>query len=284
MDDDTVISGGEPIPDAEVYRTLLGVLRQSSSRVVAELVHAEKTRGRHLFTMMTGLPWMLAAYDDVVRHLDEFIGLEGLEEHVAGLVRRCREDVVLSLEAALAGDNARTMDLGRDLMEVEFLIRDFTVHPEHLAEWVKATEGKRNNYFGFARLARRQEEFFGLPEGHLAPDRREYQAHSASTHPTPAGRPSPLDASNSAGFLVFAASEILMNHAQRVVDALGGYLDRAGISYQPLAMTPALDQMERDRQQQLDEMTAALPEWARLEREPFHKSEPAFPEPPGAGT
>lgn len=186
----------------------LGVLPQSSSRVITELVRAEETRGRHLFTMMQEEPWMLVAHDEVVRHLDDVVG--------------------------------------------------------------------------FGRLARRQEKFLGLPEGHLTPDRREHQAHSTSTRPTPAGRPSPLEASTPGGFLVFATSEILMNHAQRVVDALGLYLDRAGIPYQPLAMTPALEAMMLDRDQQQDQMIAALLEWARLERQPFHKSEPPFPQPPGA--
>lgn len=283
MDDDTTIGADRDVPDEQAYGVALGMLRQSSSRAIAELVRAEETRGHHLFTMMQEMPWILVAHDEVVRHLDDLIALERVEEHVAGLVHRCREDVVLSLEAALAGDNARTTDLGRDLMEIEFLIRDFTIHPEHLDLWATATEQRRNSDFGFGRLAQRQEKFFGLPDGYLTPARREHQAHSTFTHPTPTGRPSPLEASNPGGFLVFATSEILMNHAQRVVDALGLYLDRAGIRYQALVMTPALDAMVLDRDQQRDEVIDVLPEWARLERQPFHKSEPLFPQPPGAG-
>lgn len=270
----------ELIPDEQVYGTVLAALGQTPSRVAAELVRVEKVRGRHLFIIVTEMNWALQAYEDVVRHLDDLQALDGLDEHVAGLIGRCREDVMLSVDAVVAGDLARVTDLGRDLMEIEFLIRDFISYPDNLREWAEASEGKRNDKFGFARLAARQEKERGLPHGHLLPERREYKAHSASTHPAPAGRPEPF-AGDPQNFIVNAVTEILIHHTQRVVIALGIYLEQVGVRFEPLTTSAALEALGQAARQQREDVMAAAPEWLRIPRGPFHKSAPLFPQPLG---
>ncbi len=272
---------GSRIPDEQVYSTLLATARQTPSPLVAELVRVEETRGRHLLLLRTSMLWVLEAYEDIVRHLEEIRELDALDEHVANLVGRCREDVVFSMDALLVGDDARIADLGRDMMEIEFLIRDFTGAVGNLREWADAAEGKRNDRFAFGRLASREERRLHFPDGQLLPDRREYQAHSASTHPTPDGRPN-LWTGDANGFIVHAASEILLHHAGRVISAMYLYREKtAGAPFAAMTESHGLDLLSEAAKRQRDVMDAIAPDWLKIPREPFHKSTPASPQPPG---
>lgn len=133
------------------------------------------------------------------------IGLEGFNQAVAWfdwMVTLCSDDtlkrllerVVLNVhrgvEAALAGDYPTVNDIGRDLMEIEVLLRDFARDPRQLQKWAEGPDpGFRSDAFGFGVILDRLRVAAGVPQTQLLPEKREYKAHSESLHPTPAGRP-----------------------------------------------------------------------------------------------
>ena len=79
----------------------------------------------------------LKGYEELIGHLED---LERVFEKsrrlrsISFLVGRARGDFHTALEAALSGFHAVAFDAMRDVMEIEFLFREFYYEPNHIEE------------------------------------------------------------------------------------------------------------------------------------------------------
>lgn len=176
------------------------------------------------------LRWLLetdlvCAVEDVLRSLGshaESVEASPALNGLVALVRRARTDVEQMVDAWLGGQHLPYANAARDLMEVEWLVRDFTADPVRVADWLNSTQQRRQDEYSPARLRRRIAD--RECPGEDLPDSLEYQVHSETLHVTPGWPPPELDDAfrgDDAGRMVFDLSE-LFSHATRVLMAFDG--------------------------------------------------------------
>jgi hypothetical protein len=104
---------------------------------------------------------------------------------IAFLVKRVRADFESAVDAGLAGFNGVVLDTMRDVMEVEYLLRDFLHDNQQIRRWLNADRATLIKDFGPAALRRRHAAVRGtVPE--KLPDAFEYRLHSEGLHVSPA--------------------------------------------------------------------------------------------------
>jgi hypothetical protein len=212
----------ESVQPLQLYATLLGL--RYSGGLFGALSDAEAARGRRLFAMLTEASWLAGGLHQLVAHLD-ILSTINVREEVRKLVRRVKWDVVEGVEAMLRDDHGQSSNVGRDLMEVEYLFRDFARDPGKVDSWVALSEHRRNQQFGFGKLLAREAQTQGLQHGQALPDKLEYAVHSAHLHPTPNAREHSEHGDLDDVTSLSGAAADLIEHTRRVLIALELLLD-----------------------------------------------------------
>jgi len=165
----------------------------SYSRLLAELARSHPTLQASLHVAALNRAKRLAQYagGDRFRGLEELIGHLGslasaFKAHselskVAGLVWRARADFVTALEAFLSGFHSVVQDAMRDVMEIEFLIRDFVDKPTNIDRWLSREQPKA---FRPWTLRKRYADRLRCEVKDL-PETGDYNAHSTFLHVNP---------------------------------------------------------------------------------------------------
>ncbi len=126
-------------------------------------------------------------FEELFNYLDTAV--ERFAQHpvlaqVVVLVRRVRADFETGLFAFLSGLDQATFDEMRDVMEIEYLLREFLHEPASINQWLSATDDDRWRIFGPGQLRRRHADRLRVPVADLV-DTAEYRAHSGMLHVGP---------------------------------------------------------------------------------------------------
>jgi hypothetical protein len=122
----------------------------------------------------------LFTYLDAIR--DAYAADDELPK-LAFLVARAIADFETALEATLSGYQGVAADAMRD--EIESLLLDFAVHPEHADEWLTRDRGVRLRKFSPAKVRDRLIAAGMPPFSDEGWEPADYRGHSESLHVTP---------------------------------------------------------------------------------------------------
>lgn len=216
---------------------------------------------------------VLPGLDALLTHMDKLeTWADGrLEGALKVLLQRLRADVELSIEAMLSDAHGLVADASRDLMEVEFLLRDFGADHGRAGSWMTADRKTLVRDFGPAAV-RAREAMRQFPDGSMSlPDESEYQVHSQVTHPTPhGGRVKEIATGAASRPLPFTIRELL-EHTVRCLLALDPLLDQTAPPVDSLAPFHVAYMASR---QYVDQVLSLLPADALPERRPTPKTQP----------
>lgn len=176
---------GVQIDPLQVFSELLALTPDAP--IFARLKSTHERRGENFLQLYTTFGLGLQACNEASTWLHWMAGL-CTRSSLASLIERADINIARALEAILASDHATCNDIGRDLMEIEVLLRDFVRSPAQLEKWASSAREGRGDAFGFGKVLDRLRAAKGLSDQLVLPDQWEYRAHSASLHPTPAGR------------------------------------------------------------------------------------------------
>ena len=101
----------------------------------------------------------LSGADELLRHLrliEKSLAEHGHENALGFLVARSTADFEIAVDAALSGMLCLAHDAMRDVMELEFLLRDFIAEPDHLDRWLSADQDEVKNFFSPNCLRQRE--------------------------------------------------------------------------------------------------------------------------------
>lgn len=169
--------------------SLLRALSRTHPRLAANLRVAHSNRQTRLDRLSAGV--RLAGYEELLGHLEELEA--ALQKHrrlknISFLIGRAHGDFVTAMEAALSGFHSVCHDAMRDVMEIEFLLRDFLAVPDHMEQWLSCTEKERNDRFRPAILRQRHAQRLGRQPQDIA-EASDYKGHSQFLHVTPVPNP-----------------------------------------------------------------------------------------------
>ncbi len=177
---------GEP---TLTYDELLTQLAVTQPRVAKALTAAHDNRRRNLAAYASGA--RLAGLNELLIHLDlvrQSLADHGLDYKVGFLLNRAAADFETAVEAALAGYVGVAHDAMRDIMEIEFLLRDFAAAPDYLDRWLTSSDAERRTFFSANQLRQRHAGRLGVTVEKL-PEHTDYKGHSVVLHVTPARTP-----------------------------------------------------------------------------------------------
>lgn len=133
----------------------------------------------------------LRGYEELIQHL---IDLEPVFrknrklQPTAFLIPRARADFETALEAGLSGYTSVSHDAMRDVMEIEFLFREFYFEPQHIAQWVTCSDKERFSKFRPFALRQRHAKRLGTQPEDLN-EASDYKGHSMFLHVNPYRNP-----------------------------------------------------------------------------------------------
>jgi hypothetical protein len=222
------------IPPDDVLVEMFGMLEAQGAGPLLELLRTgHRQRGIRLFKLETAAIMVPPGLDQALGHfaglLATFEDVEDLQP-VAVLMNRARSDMESAIDALLTGRRSIVADEMRDVMEIEWLLRDFAARKENLVLWATTDDDIRAKTFWPAEVRRRLSNDAWPGKGFDLPDKREYDVHSQGLHPTP-GHPhsaKDLDEGADPTDLLQGAGEIL-EHCRRVFDATDVLLDAFGV-------------------------------------------------------
>ena len=208
-------------PDRRGYAAVLKQLSTSHPTAVKFLREAESNRAQRLKRWLSGL--RLRGYEELLSHLPEVEAVYRRNKRlrsIAFLIRRAHDDFVTALEATLSGFHSVAYDAMRDVMEIEFLLRDFYHQPGSIERWLAATPKQRNDSFRPAVLRQRHAQRIGkLPQE--MPEARDYRGHSSVLHVTPDTGPfSPRGLASDDPFLADSCFWEIFEHGRRLLFAI----------------------------------------------------------------
>lgn len=211
------------------YSMILRTIESEYASLTAGLMRAETNRELRLKALCTtgrqlqSLDEILAYTGELERHFTN----ESKVSRIAFLLRRVHCDFTTAVEGFLSAFHKTVLDAMRDVMEIEFLIRDFVIDPGRMEEWLTASEKIRYDRFRPAVLRQRYAAF----KGRAAPDMPEttdYKGHSLLIHVLPHENPmvwaAPGEALDAIGSL--ACIYDIFIHARRLFAAVGNLSDR----------------------------------------------------------
>jgi hypothetical protein len=105
-------------------------------------------------------------------------------KRIAFLVTRARADFEIAVEAVLACLNSVVLDHMRDVMEIEYLLREFSYDASQIEVWLYADSQTRYKEFRPAKLRERHAKHLGCKPESVA-ERFEYKLHSEMLHVAP---------------------------------------------------------------------------------------------------
>jgi hypothetical protein len=174
----------------KTYEQVLGELGAKRPRLGAALARAHANRTKALTRLQEGA--RLGGIEQLLSHLDavaaQYEALAPLKR-VAFLVQRAIEDFELGADAVLSGMRSVVADSMRDIMEIEFLLRDFRLHPDHIDQWLRADQKELLRTFAPRELRRRFANSLKKEPKDLS-EATDYAAHSSTLHVSP--RPIPF--------------------------------------------------------------------------------------------
>lgn len=206
---------------------------------------SQRTRDQNLDDLKAIDEPILVACNEVLTWFQWMAALS-TDEAITSLVERVHLDAFRGLEAALAGDYPTVNDVGRDLMEIEALLRDFLREPSQVQKWAQSADDHATaGAFSFGRIMDRLRASEGLDQDYVLPDKHEYMAHSESLHPTPRGQgPGAWGVQERRVRLDHDLGEVL-THLGRTLSATIQLADATDLFETPAAEPPLLDALER---------------------------------------
>lgn len=211
------------------YSNMLRTIAPEYSNLAAALMQAESNRTLRLKALGT-TGRQLRALDEILAYIGElerYFVEEPKVCRIAFLLRRVHGDFATAVEGFLSGFHKTVLDAMKDVMEIEFLIRDFVIVPWHIEEWLIASQKIRHDKFRPAVLRQR----YAASKGGTAPDMPEaadYKGHSLLIHVLPHENPivgaAPGEALDAIGSL--ACLYDIFEHAHRLFAAVGDLSDR----------------------------------------------------------
>ena len=208
--------------DCRGYSAVLKDLETTRPCLYRYLKGADSNRAERLKHWKSGI--RLKGLEDLIVHLPEVAAVYERNRklrHIAFLINRVHGDFVTAVEATLSGYHLVTFDAMRDVMEIEFLLRDFFFHPEHIDEWLTATDQRRLAKFRPAVLRQRHAARFGKQPQDLS-ESYDYSGHSKFLHVSPYSNPFGNVGLN-VGDIAFAADSgfwEMYEHGRRVLFAI----------------------------------------------------------------
>ena len=169
--------------------TTLRTLSKSHPKTAAHLSRAQSNREERLSRYLGGA--RLSGYEELIQHLEELEAVFQRNRKLRGisfLIRRARGDFQTALEAALSGFHSVAHDAMRDVMEIEFLLREFYYEPEHIDQWLSCSARERNNKFRPALLRQRHAQRLGTSSQNVG-EAADYRGHSMFLHVSPIQNP-----------------------------------------------------------------------------------------------
>ena len=184
---------------------------------------------------LSGTAGQLHALEEILTYIKELEIYFRSDEQVsqlAFLLRRIHGDFATAIEALLSGFHKTVLDSMRDVMEIELLFRDFTLHHDHISEWLTASEKLRRNKFQAGSLRQRYAASMGQAPGDM-PEATDYRGHSMLLHVLPYENAivwaTPSKARDAIGSLVCLYD--IVEHAHRLFAAVNGFCDSFKLSY-----------------------------------------------------
>jgi hypothetical protein len=129
----------------------------------------------------------LTGLEELLTHLAEVeqaLAIRADLRPIASLAARARADFVTALDALLSGFHAVAVDAMRDVMEIEFLLREFRHAPDKIKVWAQADFKQLNDQFRPAVLRQLHANGVGAKPQDLS-EAADYKAHSSFLHVTP---------------------------------------------------------------------------------------------------
>jgi hypothetical protein len=164
-------------------------LEQSHPYLSDQLLKSESLRDARLAHYANDV--RLAAYEQLQTHLEgvwrDFQKHEVLIE-LAFLAWRAKGDFETCLESTLSGYPAVAQDSMRDVMEIEFLLREFFFEPNHIGDWLACSDKERHERFRPALLRQRYAKRLGKQPQDLG-EAADYKGHSMFLHVSPRANP-----------------------------------------------------------------------------------------------
>lgn len=158
--------------------TLLRELAKTHPKTATHLSRAQSNRQERLFRYLAGA--RLKGYEELITHLEELEPVFKRNRKLRGisfLISRASGDFHTALEAALSGFHSVAHNAMRDVMEIEFLLREFYYEPQHIEQWVICTRKERNDRFRPAVLRQRHANRMGKQPEDL-PEASDYRGHT----------------------------------------------------------------------------------------------------------
>lgn len=207
----------------------LAAFEQDYPRLTAILATAEKNRKEGHFLggdRSRGL-------EELLRYLAEretqFHGLGPAFLAAEILVQRGRQDYEIATECVTSGVYLVVLDTMRDVMEIEFLLRDFCNHMGHAEIWPNADDRTRLQRFRPILLRQRYAASIGQKVEDLS-EHIDYKAHSRTLHVNPEsvwGLPRGLISQHHPIVREFCFAE-LFEHARRLMVQVENNLPQEG--------------------------------------------------------
>ncbi|MDQ3692109.1 MAG: hypothetical protein M3464_00575 [Chloroflexota bacterium] len=171
------------------YEEILDSLAIMHPRVAAILKRAQHNRNlkiRALFgnSRLRGLEELIWFLETVRDEMERHPTLSRL----AFLVERARADYEIGIEAMLAEMRDVVFNAMRDVMEIDYLLKDFTHEPAHIDEWLAMSPDKLLSKFMPGCLRKRQAKRLGIKPEEL-PTTKDYKGHSRFLHANPRSNP-----------------------------------------------------------------------------------------------
>lgn len=171
--------------DFQSYGELLSSLDDRLPDLHRILKVAQEGRTQRLSQYVKGV--RLEGADELLRHLhliERSLLDHGHENDMGFLVGRVTADFEIAIEAALTGIICVSYDAMRDVMEVEFLLCNFTAEPDQLDRWLHADQDTLKTEFSQNRLRQLKANRLGIDIRDL-PEHTDYKGHSIALHVTP---------------------------------------------------------------------------------------------------
>ncbi|MGW2081176.1 hypothetical protein ACWCOW_30300 [Streptomyces sp. NPDC001939] len=171
--------------DETSYISRLKDMATDAPRVALILAAAHARREKNLTRLagdirFAGIDELLARTQTVIKAFEENSELS----KISFMVRRARDDFATALEAALSGYFAVASDSMRDVMEMQHLLMDFAIHPEHADEWLTTDEKSRLNRFSPGAVRKRLKAA-GIGNFGDKAVSMDYKGHSMALHVSP---------------------------------------------------------------------------------------------------
>ncbi len=132
-----------------------------------------------------------SALDQLLEYLTAAKATYDRDAHLARvgfLIARARGDFEVAIEATLSRAHSVVAEQMRDVMEIHFLLRDFSDDPTRINEWLTATHKERLRKFSPFILRQRHAGRLGKRPQDI-PEAKDYEVHSEALHVTPTHNP-----------------------------------------------------------------------------------------------